>query len=229
MGGSVTALTISLCDQYVAWRCTHLDPRYKDAKKAPPVSVTTAKRDMITLSAANFCHKDKKLCGSSTFVKIPGDYVRRDRFLSRSEVARYVLGALGWDCRTGKRNKFRINRHTARAILIGYYTGTRLGVTRLLGWIPSTANGWFDLDRGFLYRSPEEYRETNKKRPPCPIPDKLMRKHLRRWRRLSARFVIEHSDRQVGSLKRSLTGAQKLSGLGEEVTSPHSSAHLHHA
>jgi integrase len=212
-------ITITLAEEYVPWRCAQRDARAKKSK-GKFIAPTTAKRELVTLSAAiNFCHKDKKVTGESTFVKIPGDYVRRDRYLTRGEVARLLLGALGWDLRTGKRNRYRINRHAARALLIGFYTGTRIGVIRKLGWMPSTVNGWFDLDKGHLYRSPQDAVETNKKRPTCEIPAKLLRKHLRRWRRLSARYVIEHEGQQVGSLKRSLKGAQELSGLGVEVTS----------
>ena len=47
--------------------------------------------------------------------------------------------------RDGTRNRFRINRHLARFILIGLYTGTRHDAILKLQWLPSTSGGWFDL------------------------------------------------------------------------------------
>ena len=84
----------------------------------------------------------------------------------------------------------------------------------------STNGGWFDLDSGILYRRPQDAIETNKKKTPCPIPDELMR-HLRRWRRLTARYAIEHGGRPIElQLRHSWAGARMLAGLGADVT-PH--------
>jgi integrase len=139
--------------------------------------------------------------------------------MKRHEVAALLWAALGFN-RDGTRNRFRINRHLARFILVGLYTGTRHDAMLRLQWMPNTTGGWFDLDDGILYRRPQDAVETNKRRTPTPIPDRLM-PHLRRWRSLSTQYVIEHEGKPIASqLRRSWTGARVMAGLGPEVT-PH--------
>lgn len=84
----------------------------------------------------------------------------------------------------------------ARFILIALYTGTRHSAILGLQWLPNTRGGWFDLDAGVLYRRPQYAIETNKRRTPSPIPPRLM-PHLRRWRRLSTQYVIEHDGQPI--------------------------------
>ena len=71
-------------------------------------------------------------------------------------------------------------RHIRRFILIGLYTGTRHEAIQLLQWHPNTTGGWFDMERGRIYRRGEGERETKKRRPPAKVADRLM-PHLRRW------------------------------------------------
>ena len=107
--------------------------------------------------------------------------------MKRREVAALLWAALGFD-KDGRRNQFRINRHLARFVLVGLYTGTRHDAILSLQWLPNTTGGWFDLDAGILYRRPQDAVETNKRRTPCPIPPRLM-PHLRRWRAHSTQYV----------------------------------------
>ena len=70
-------------------------------------------------------------------VSMPPPPTPRERWLTRSEAARLLAGALGWfeeewcDIASRKRfsrwkrSPFEINRQAARFILIGIYTGTR--------------------------------------------------------------------------------------------------------
>jgi integrase len=206
-------------DEYVSWRTAQRDRRATKSK-GKQISVSSAKRELVTLSAAlNYCEVNKKLWKAPT-VKLPEVAERRERFLTRDEIARLMLGALGWDWKTRKRDKSRINRHCARFILIYYYTGTRHETILRLGWMASTAGGWFDLEHGVLYRRPHDAVETNKRRTPCVIPDELMR-HLPRWKTLTARYVIEHNGKGItGKLRRSFDSACDLAGFGADVT-PH--------
>jgi integrase len=156
-------------------------------------------------------------------VPLPNIVERRERYLTRSEVAAVLWAALGF-ARDGTRNKFRINRHLARFILIALYTGTRHDAILRLQWMPNTAGGWFDLEAGILYRRPQDAIETNKRRTPAPIPGRLM-PHLRRWRRLSTQHVIEFNGQRIASqLRRAWTGARGMAGLGPDVT-PHTLKH----
>jgi hypothetical protein len=87
----------TLCQEYVKWGCAQRDKRAKRSIGSK-IALSTAKRELVTLSAAlNYCFRDKKL-------DRPGDNrnaanCRRvnHRFLARQELARLLLGALGWD------------------------------------------------------------------------------------------------------------------------------------
>jgi integrase len=210
--------------EYVAWRTAQRDKRAtKSIGKL--IEVSTAKRELVTLSAAlNFCVENKKL-SKAPVISLPEVASRRDTFLTRTEIARLLWGALGWrwnerDGKFGKRNRHRIHRHVARFILIYYYTATRHDAVLRLGWMASTSGGWFDIDAGVLYRRPLDAVETNKKKKPCVIPEELMR-HLPRWKRLTVRHVIERHGKPIsGQLRRAFAGAVMMAGLPADVT-PH--------
>jgi integrase len=214
----VSEVCEELCTAYVKWRCAQRDKRAK-RKTGRTIKLSTAKRELVTLSAAlNWCFHNKRL-DRPVFVKMPKVAERRERYLTRTEIARLLWAALGFAA-DGTRNKFRINRHLARFVLIGAYTGTRHDAMLKLQWMPSTSGGWFDLDAGILYRRPQDAIETNKRRMPSPIPARLM-PHLRRWRKLSTQYAIEYDGQPITSqLRRAWTGARTLAGLGPEVT-PH--------
>src|SRR5262245_28602944 len=147
----VSTITPTLCDGYVEWRTAQRSRRVKN-DNGKPIAVSTARRELVTLIAAcNYCYDNKKLDRPPNGFKLPPVGEPRERFLTRGELARLLLGALGWDHKTGKRNHSRINRHLARFILIGYYTGTRHDAMLRLGWLPSTFGGWFDLENRVLY------------------------------------------------------------------------------
>jgi hypothetical protein len=85
-----------LCDAYVKWRIAQRDARATKSV-GRNIKPSIARRELVTEP--------------------------RERYLKRDEVARLLWAALGFD-RKGKRNQFRINRHLARFILVGLYTGT---------------------------------------------------------------------------------------------------------
>ena len=211
-------VTEELCHAYVEWRCTQADKR-ATVNKGRRIKPATAKRELVTLSAAlNWCWRNKRL-DRPVVVILPKIAERRERYLTRTDVAALLWAALGFN-RDGTRNRFRINRHLARFILIALYTGTRHDAILRLQWIASTTGGWFDLDNGVLYRRPQDAIETNKRRLPSPIPPRLI-PHLKRWRKLSTQYVIEYDGSPIASqLRRAWAGAREMAGLGPEVT-PH--------
>ena len=218
----VAAVSQETCNDYVAWRCAQKDKRATKSL-GHTIAPSTAKRELVTLSAAlNWCWRNKKL-NTPVVVTLPSVPEHRERYLKRNEVAALLLAALGFN-RDGTRNKFRINRHLARFILIGLYTGTRHDAMLRLQWMPNTTGGWFDLEAGILYRRPQDAIETNKRRTPAPIPARLM-PHLRRWRRLSTQYVVEYDGKPIASqLRRAWTSARELAGLRADVT-PHTLKH----
>jgi integrase len=214
----VSDVTEELCNAYVEWRCAQTDKR-ATVNQGRRIKPTTARRELVALSAAlNWCWRNKRL-DRPVVVKLPNVAERRERYMTRREVAALLWAALGF-ARDGKRNRFRINRHLARFILIGLYSGTRHDAMLRLQWMPNTTGGWFDLDAGVLYRRPQDAIETNKRRTPAPIPPRLM-PHLRRWRKLSTQYVIEYDGKPIASqLRRAWAGAREMAGLDPAVT-PH--------
>lgn len=87
-------------------------------------------------------------------------------------------------------------------------------------WGINAKGGWFDLDCGVMYRRGDGEADSNKRRAPAPIPDRLA-PHLRRWRRMT---MVGRS----GGICRPIDcegvkgwhRARELAGLPEDVT-PH--------
>ena len=216
-------------DRFVAELTSELSNGYVDMalranrqrainSKGRAIKPSTAKRELVTLSAAlNWCWRNKRL-DRPIVVKLPKVIESRERYLRRHEVAALLWAALGFN-RDGTRNRFRINRHLARFILIALYTGTRHDAILRLQWMANTTGGWFDLD-GRPISPAQDAIETNKRRTPSPIPPRLM-PHLQRWRRLSTQYVIEYDGKPIASqLRRAWTGSRAMAGLGADVT-PH--------
>jgi integrase len=219
----------------------------------------TMRRELGVLQAAiNHWHAEHGPLTSIPEVTLAPSGPSRERWLTRSEAAALLAGALGWyretwcDVATRKqhsqwrRYKLGINRHLARFILIGLYTGTRRGAILGLQWLPNLTSGWVDIDRGILHRRAAEQRETKKRKPPARLGNSLAA-HLRRWKRIddSARaqireriveqtgedaqinlclHVVSWNGRPVASVRTSWDAALELAWLGPDVT-PHTLRH----
>lgn len=172
--------------------------KYVESRK----SVSLARRELETLRAAvNYFHKEYGLDPLPAFT-MPEKATPRTRWLTRSEAARLL-----W--------KARHNKHLARFILIGLYTGTRSGAILKLSWMPSTDGGHVDLERGVLFRLGEGQRETKKRQPPVKIPGRLLA-HMRRWHaKDKVRYVINWNGSKVLSVKKAFRNACKEAKLGE--------------
>ena len=216
-GRTVASITPESCRDYITWRCKQRDARAR--KNGKPISSETARRELVVLAAAlNWCWKNKRL-DRPIPVTLPEQSKPRERHLTRSEAARLLAGALGWD-KEGRRHHYRINRHLARFILIALYTGTRHDAILRLQWIANMTGGHIDLEDGVIYRRARNSTETAKRQPPLPIPPRLL-PHLRRWRRHTARFLIEWNGLPITSQeRRAWRRARELAGIGKDVT-PH--------
>lgn len=179
------------CDGYERWRVGQ--PIHHAKKSDRKVGRETARRELETLRAAvNHYHRQFTL-DVVPAVTIPPKSPGRERWLSRSELARLLWAA--WREPKAK--------HLARFILLGIYTGTRHDAILRLGWAPTPGGGWVDVDRGVLYRRANGEQETKKRRPPIRIPRRLLA-HLRRWHRADAKRqigIVVHYD-PVGEKRR---------------------------
>jgi integrase len=167
-----------------------------------------ARRDLQTLRAAiNYWHREYGPLPSVPIVVLPDAPAARERWLTRSEVARLVWAA-------------RRTQHLRRLILIGIYTGTRPGAILSLQW------DQIDLVRGVMHRLREGESETKKRRPPVRRGRKILF-HLRRWRRIdngNSVYVCHYNGQRVTQLRMSWPRAVKRAGLSGRVT-PHTLRH----
>ncbi len=192
----------------------------------------TARRELETLQAAlSFAYKEKKLLYPVP-VTLPAKAPARERWLTRSEAARLLAGALGIvptaiDIESKEPVKwgrmFKPVYHVARFILIGLYSGTRHEAILGLRWGVNSSGGWFDLAHGVMYRRGQGQAETNKRRPPVPIPENLLA-HVERWRRITVNGPVEYAGRLIKKERRGWDRARALADLGEDVT-PHIMKH----
>ena len=212
------------CRAYVGRRMT--------GELGRPVKENTARRELVTLSAAlTFAYKERKL-SQPVPVSLPSESEPRLRWLRRSEAAALLAGALGITAtayniksrapvKWGK--MFQPSYHVARFILIGLYTGTRHEANLNMRWGVNSKGGWFDLDHRVMYRRGEGEIDTNKRRVPAPIPDRLL-PHLKRWRRMTVVGPVEYAGRLIAKERRGWDRACELAGLGDDVT-PHTLKH----
>lgn len=218
------AINIEACRKYVK-------ARTGGAHGRRPVVEATARRELETLAAAlNLLHRHGKLDRPIPIAK-PDAGQPNERWLTRMEAARLLRGALGYeavgvDDQGGVKGWRRVaepNYHVARFILIALYTATRHSAVLALRWTRNPTAGSVDLVTETIHRRGTAERETRKRRPPCPIPHRLM-PHLRRWRRLTIHGPCEYDGEIIQRQRSGFESAKERAGLGADVT-PHTLKH----
>jgi integrase len=150
--------------------------------------------------------------------------VGRDRWLTRSEAARLIRSAWRYrEVQKGKSTGRRSRQHVARFILVALYTGTRASAVCGAALQQTEGSGFIDLARGVFYRRPAGRRETTKRAPPIPLPDRLLA-HLRRWKRRGQHFAVEWNGEPVKAIEKAFANAFADARLGKGVT-PHTLRH----
>ncbi len=203
--GRYTLADISgaLCRKYVAWRGNE----------------GGARRDLQDLAAAINHHRREGFHREIVSVVLPPAGDARDRFLTRSEVARLL-----WVCLTtremqdGKPTAKRPLRHLARFILLGVYTGSRPGAILTLSWHQEIGRGFISLDQQMIYRKAIGARATNKRQPPVPAGPELGRM-LELWAKADCYRgpVVSFDGQPIASVKTAFKKAVRLAGLGDDV------------
>lgn len=189
-----------------------------------------ARNDLEVLRAAINHYHAEYVLDFVPKVSLPQKGSPRERWLTRSEIARLLLAAIGWrpvefdadgQPTRWKRNAWR-NLHIARLILIGLYSGTRLSAMLNLHWIPSTTGGHIDLEKGIMHRKAIGERVAhNKRKPPAKIPRRLMT-FLRLWKKADQglRYVVHYEGAKLNKPHKAFRSVRAIAGLGEDVT-PH--------
>jgi integrase len=216
------------CWQVDGDRCRSYVQRRLSGELGRAVKSATARRELVTLGAAfKFAYLERKL-SQPIPLTLPEPGQPRTRWLTRSEAAALIAGALGitataYDLKSRKPAKwgrlFQPSYHVARFMLVGLYTGTRHEANLNMRWGVNSKGGWFDLHHCIMYRRGDGEVDTNKRRVPAPIPDRLL-PHLRRWRRITTSGPVEYAGRLIAKERKGWDRARELADLGEDVT-PH--------
>lgn len=185
-----------------------------------------ARRELEDLRAAARHYHREGFVTSPVAITLPERAPSRERWLTRSEAARLIRAA--WRLRQtykGEATARRVGKHVARFILVALYTGTRAGAVCGAAIRPTVGRGYVDLERGVFYRRAPGSRETKKRQPPVPLPDRLLA-HLRRWERLglSKAAVVEWNGQPVRRVHKGFRAARLAGGLGSDVV-PHTLRH----
>lgn len=179
---------------------------------------SAARRDLAILSASvNMYARENVLDYTPKFTTPPKETPRTE-YLTRSEAARMILNAhrMGY-------------KHLVRYLIIGLYSGSRSSVITGMQWMPNTTSGYFDLERGIMYRSAPRHQETNKRKRPATIPKRLMF-WLKRWFKEDSNefgyvpHVIRYRGKPVKSVKKTWKTVREMSGISPEIV-PHSMRH----
>ena len=197
----VADVKAQLCRDFVDWSTgtpNENNQRRGVALRGRIVTDQTARRRLIDLrSAVNAYHAEHTL-NVVPKITMPARTEGRKRWLTRNEAARMLGAALGyiWD---GGRDSWkrkedgslerrprwiiRRRRPAARFLLIGLYSARRERTIRRTQWLATTTHPWMNLDAMVYQGRGEAERNSNKRRPPAKIANRL-RPHLARWRRL---------------------------------------------
>lgn len=179
-----------------------------------------AKRDLEDLRAAVNHHHKEGYHREAIRIVLPERGKARQRWLTRSEVARLLWACLKTrEIQEGEQTKRKPLRHLCRFLLLGIYTGSRPGAVMTAAWDRGPGRSFIDIQEGVFYRHAEGIRETDKRQPPVKLSPRLLA-HLKRWKRLDGErgYVVSFTGEPVKSLKTALGRAVRLAKLEAGVT-----------
>lgn len=238
------------CEAYATWRMTTPIKSRTPAQAAKPpryVRPATVRRELALFgSAIAHWHSAHGPLNAVPVVSLPSKPAARQRWLTRTQAALLLAGAIGFyrsawsDIASRKQNaawrrhRPGINRHLGRFILSGLYHGSRKQVILDTQWMVNLTGGWVDLERGVLHRKPSDEAETKKRKPPARLGRRILA-HMRRWRvqdeaarqralaagvedaQLLYRYVVTWRGKHISSVRTAWALAVELAGLDGEV------------
>jgi integrase len=177
--------------------------------KLKPLSDSTVRRELQILKAAMWHDYEHQRLTSVPPVWLPEKGGRRERWLTRSEIAAIIREA---------RAEIKTREYLPWFILIAYYTGVRKSAVLGLRW-PQV-----DLERGIINWNEPGKKQTKKRRPIQPMNKKLWRLMIYMRRRGTDMGYVLHIDQQrIGDVRKGFSGAAARAGI--ENVSPHTLCH----
>lgn len=205
-GRTLDYVTGDTCEAYAAQRST----------------LAAARRELEDFRAAINHHRKRGLHDRIVSVILPDKSAPREAWLEREQAAAVILAAWRYrETQDGTPTDRRSRRHVARFMVFARYMGSRAEVicTASIEDKRPAGRPWCDLRHGIFYGLPEGQRESKKRRQRVRIPGPLLA-HLRRWRRLGQRYVVEWNGEPVARISKAHDAAVHAAGLGPEIT-PH--------
>jgi integrase len=182
-----------------------------------------AREDLIVLRSAINFHRVEGKCDRIISVVLPDRRPGRGRWLTRSEAAQLIWAAWRYrELQKGHPTGRYSRRHVARFILVGLYTGTRARAICSAAFEPFEGHGYVDVEPGIFYRRPAGTAETRKRRPPVPLPQRLLA-HMRRWKRLGYGFCVEWNGVAVHDVDKAFR--RNAHDCGMKDVTPHTLRH----
>lgn len=177
----------------------------------------SASMDLELLRAAMNHAVKEQMLDRVVPVTLPEKSLPRERWLTRSEVARMVWAA--WRFRREQasgEDDWGARKHIARFILMAHYTGTRKTAILLASFERVEGFGYIDLAAGLWYRRPVGAAKTTKRQPAIPIPRPLLA-HMKRWRKNGQRFPVEFRGQPVERIDKAYRLMVAKLELGDDV------------
>lgn len=185
----------------------------------------SGRMDLELLRAAiNHAYREQ-LLDRPVAVWLPPKSLPRERWLTRSEVAKLVWTA--WRYRRtqdGGEDDWASRKHLARWMLTAVYTGTRKAAILNASFERSFGRGFVDLDQGLWHRRGQGVRATKKRQPPIPLPAPLLG-HMRRWHKNGQTFVVEFAGQPVDRMDKAFRRLVAECELDGEKVVPHTFRH----
>ncbi|MEH3061520.1 MAG: tyrosine-type recombinase/integrase [Methylobacterium radiotolerans] len=247
-------VTVAKCKEFIEWRITLPDARYKSGNpEAPLAREASAREDLYELDKAIALYAGEHALPWRPEVFLPKQGAGRTTWLRPVQIDRIYWAIRGriWDHATGDWKTetvadadgnvvtrrvlrpvetIRARKPMRRFVFIGHVTGTRNTAMRELGWKISDEGGCFDLEVGLIHRRGFGLDPTaGKPRATSRLAPRVV-STLRRWRRVDLAAGIDHVIHKedgtpyLDSPRRLWRSVMEDAGLGTDVV-PHTLRH----
>jgi len=196
---SVSAVTPGIIDEYCFQRSNGYIGR--------PSKDPTQRRELGVLRAAiNHAVRHRRMpAGEAPYIPLPSASPPRDRWLSRSELAKLFAGARS-------HNFFKLSR-LYKFIALAYYTGSRRSALENLTW------DQVDLENKRIKLARNGEHRTKKRRPTVPISPALMPMLERAYKERTSDYVLDYPSSTFDGFK------ELVKEIGLSDVTPHTLRH----